>query len=293
MIWLFMELTKFRLSAAVTLSAVFAFVLAGGESAATLGLSTLAVLLLALGVSALNQYQEHDSDSRMARTKRRPIPSGRITPGAALALSGMLIAAASLLVYLELGYHGLLLFLFVPLWYNGLYTPLKRHSAFAVLPGGLLGMISPAIGWMAAGGSLAEPEFLALGLLFFVWQVPHFWLLMAKHHADYRVARFPTAVEAFGAVGFRRVLFVWWMLTVFCGIYAAAIFAMKNPALWLLLSLLAAAATLAGARLLQQELNAERAGTLFTWINIFLLATVTLLSADAVLAVKGVVVTVQ
>jgi len=283
MIRMLLELTKFRLSAAVTLSAVFAFVLAGGGSAAVLGLSTLAVLLLALGVSALNQYQEYKSDAKMARTKRRPIPSGRISPDDALALSGMLIAAASLLVYRELGYPGLLLFLFVPLWYNGLYTPLKRHSAFAVLPGGLLGMIPPAIGWMAAGKSLAEPEFLALGLLFFIWQVPHFWLLMARHHSDYRVAGFPTAVEAFGAVGFRRVLFVWWMLTVFCGIYAAVIFAMQNQALWLLLSSLAAAATFSGVRLLLNELTPERAGLLFTWINLFLLATVTLLSADVLL----------
>jgi len=283
MIRMFLELTKFRLSAAVTFSALFAFILAGGGSVTILGLSMLAVLLLALGVSALNQYQERESDARMARTKRRPIPSGRITPGAALALSGTLIVAASLLVYRELGNPGLLLFLFVPLWYNGLYTPLKRYSAFAVIPGGLLGMIPPAIGWMAAGESLADPGFLALGLLFFVWQVPHFWLLMAKHHADYRVAAFPTAVETFGADGFRRVLFVWWMMTVFCGIYAAGIFAMQNAALWLLLSLLAAAATLAGVRLLLQELTPERAGSLFKWINLFLLATVALLSTDVLL----------
>ena len=283
MIRLFMELTKFRLSAAVTLSAVFAFVLAGGGNASLLGLSTLAVLLLALGVSALNQYQEHESDGRMARTKRRPIPSGRITPAAALAISVTLIAAATLLVYRELGDTGLLLFLFVPLWYNGVYTPLKRHSAFAVVPGGLLGVIPPAIGWLAAGRSLAEPEFLALGLLFFVWQVPHFWLLAAKYHDDYRAAGFPTAVEYFGPVGFRRVVFVWWMLTIFCGFFAAGIFAVQNPAVWLLLSVLAAAATIAGTRMLFQRLTPDRAGALFRGINLFLLGTVTLLSVDVLL----------
>jgi protoheme IX farnesyltransferase len=287
MIRLFMELTKFRLSAAVTLSSVFAFVLAGGGDATVLGLSTLAVLLLALGVSALNQYQEHESDSRMARTKRRPIPSGRIAPAAALAVSGTLIAVATLLVYRELGNTGLLLFLFVPLWYNGVYTPLKRFSAFAVVPGGLLGMIPPAIGWLAAGQSLAEPEFLALGLLFFVWQVPHFWLLAAKHHDDYRAAGFPTAVESFGPVGFRRVLFVWWMMTVFCGIFAAVIFGVQHLAVWLLLSVLAAAATLSGAQMLFQRLTPDRAGALFRGINLFLLGTVTLLSVDALLNVKG------
>jgi protoheme IX farnesyltransferase len=280
MIRLFMEVTKFRLSAAVTLSAVFAYVLAGGGDAAVLLRSILAVLLLALGVSALNQYQERDTDGRMARTKRRPIPSGRIAPVTVLALAGMLIAAGTLLAYRELGPTGLLLFLFVPFWYNGVYTLLKKHSAFAVVPGGLLGVIPPAIGWLAAGRSLAEPEYLALGLLFFVWQVPHFWLLMARHHADYRAAGFPTALETFGAVGFRRVLFVWWMLTVFCALYAAGIFGVRAPAVLLLLSLLAAAATLAGIRILFRRLTPDRAGALFRGINLFLLGTVILLSAD-------------
>ena len=280
MIRLFMELTKFRLSAAVTLSAVFAFVLAKGGDWALLGLCTLAVLLLALGVSVLNQYQEWEHDSRMARTKRRPIPSGRIAPSEALALSGALIVAATLLVFLELGYPGLLLFLFVPLWYNGVYTHLKKLSAFAVVPGGLLGVIPPAIGWLAAGRSLSEPEFLALGLLFFVWQVPHFWLLMAKYDHDYRAAGFPTVVEMFGPVGFRRVLFVWWMLTIICGLYAVGIFGVRSSAVLLLLSALSIAATLAGIQMLFRRLTPERAGVLFHGINLFLLATVTLLGID-------------
>ena len=275
-----MELTKFRLSAAVTLSAVFAFVLAGGEDTALLGWSTLAVLLLALGVSALNQYQEYKSDSRMARTKRRPIPSGRITPGTALAISAILIVAASLLAYRELGYSGLLLFLFVPLWYNGFYTHLKRRSAFAVVPGGLLGVIPPAIGWLAAGRSLMEPEFLSLALLFFVWQVPHFWLLMAKHEQDYQAAGFPTATEAFGPLGFRRVLFVWWMLTIFCGLFAAAVFGVRSSAVLLLLLVLVTLATVAGIRILMESLTPSRAGALFHGINFFLLGTVVLLSID-------------
>jgi protoheme IX farnesyltransferase len=280
MIRLFRELTKFTLSAAVTLSAVFAFVLGEGHDFPALALSTLAVLLLALGVSALNQFQESEHDARMARTKRRPIPSGRITPGGALSLSVALITAAMVLIYRALDYTGLLLFLFVPLWYNGVYTILKRHTAFAVVPGGLLGVIPPAIGWLAAGRSLAEPEFLALGLLFFVWQVPHFWLLSAKYDVDYRAAGFPTAIEAFGPLGFRRVLFVWWMLTVFCSLFAAAVFGVHHSAVLALFFVLAAAAIIAGTRMLVRTLTPERAGTLFKGINLFLLTTVALLSFD-------------
>ena len=128
MIRLFLEVTKFRLSAAVTLSAVLTFILVRGENVMQMAGSVLAVLLLALGVSALNQYQERESDAKMARTKRRPIPSGRITPSNVLFLSMVLILVAMLLIHTELGDLGLILFLFVPLWYNGLYTYLKPVS---------------------------------------------------------------------------------------------------------------------------------------------------------------------
>ncbi|MBU0632112.1 UbiA family prenyltransferase [bacterium] len=280
MIRLFFELTKFPLSAAVTLSAVFTYVLAGGRDIAVLGSSTFAVLLLALGVSALNQYQEWESDSKMARTKKRPIPSGRIAPARVLVLSSIMIVGASLIIYVELGYLGLLLFLFVPLWYNGFYTYLKRYSAFAVVPGGLLGVIPPAVGWLAAGRSLSEPEFLALGLLFFIWQVPHFWLLMTKYDQDYRAAGFPTAMERFGSVGLRRVIFVWWMLTVFCGLFATGIFEVRLSVVLLLLAVLDIAAILVGSRMLFWHLSPYRAGLLFHGINLFLLGTVILLSVD-------------
>jgi len=282
MIRLFMELTKFKLSAAVTLSALFAYLLAGGSDLPALGGALLAVLLLALGVSALNQYQEWESDRKMLRTKRRPIPSGRIAPHTALAVAVALILAALLLVFRLLGYSGLLLFLFVPLWYNGVYTSLKKHSAFAVVPGGLLGIIPPAIGWLAAGRGLFEPEFLALGLLFFVWQVPHFWLLSAKYDSDYRTAGFPTAMEAFGPFGFRRVLFVWWMLTVLCGLFTAAVFGVHTPVALMLLFALAAAATYASVTILLRGLTPERASTLFKGINLFLLLTLTLLSFNGI-----------
>lgn len=278
MIRLLMELTKFRLSAAVTLSGVFGFVLGSGSSVGALLLSMLAVFLLALGVSALNQYQECDSDARMKRTKGRPIPSGRISPADALSLSGSLIAAAMFLVFAVLGYTGLLLFLFVPLWYNGVYTALKRRTAFAVVPGGLLGVVPPAIGWLAAGRGLMEPEFLALGLLFFIWQVPHFWLLSAKYHSDYRAAGFPTAVEAFGPVGFRRVLYVWWMLTIFSALFTVAIFSVQSFPVFLALSVLCGTMVFSGTQLLFQRLTPKRAGMHFKEINLFLLATVTLLS---------------
>lgn len=281
MIRLFLELTKFRLSAAVTLSALLTFVVAGGDDTALIAYSVLAVLLLALGVSALNQYQEHESDAKMARTKRRPIPSGRISSYKVLILSMILILSAMFLIYSKLGNPGLILFLFVPLWYNGFYTSLKRRSAFAVVPGGLLGVIPPAIGWLSAGRSLQEPEFLALALLFFVWQVPHFWLLMTKYDKDYRAAGFPTIIETFGEKGTRLVLFVWWILTICCALFVIAMFGVNNIVLSAILIILVTFAAFSAVRLVLEPLSSSKAGMLFRKINIFLFGIMVLLSVDA------------
>lgn len=282
MIRLFMQLTKFKLSVAVTVSTVFTFVLARGSDVSVLLSSITAVLLLALGVSALNQYQEWEIDIKMVRTKKRPIPSGRISATAALAISFFMIVTAMFLIYQTLHYTGLALFAFVVLWYNGVYTNLKRYSAFAVVPGGLLGVIPPAIGWLSAGRSLGEPEFLAVALLFFFWQVPHFWLLMAKYEKDYRAAGFPTAIEKFGSEGFHRVLFAWWMLTVLCGLFNIVIFDVQNYVVLSLLIILNLAVIFFGIKILFEQLTPNIAQNLFHKINFFLLGTVILLSIDSI-----------
>jgi protoheme IX farnesyltransferase len=94
-------------------------------------------------------------------------------------------------------------------WYNGFYTPLKRISAFAVVPGSLIGALPPAIGWTAAGGSVADPSVLALAFVFFIWQVPHFWLLVGLHAEGYEEAGYPTLVSLFGRPRLSRLTFTW------------------------------------------------------------------------------------
>ena len=92
---------------------------------------------------------------------------------------------------------------------SDLYTPLKRVSAFAVVPGSLIGALPPAIGWTAAGGSVADPSVLALAFVFFIWQVPHFWLLVGLHAEGYEEAGYPTLVSVFGRPRLSRLTFTW------------------------------------------------------------------------------------
>ena len=205
----FLELTKLRISGASTFTAAAGYVayLRGAD----MGLVTtlLGILLLAMGSSALNEVQEHRFDAMMPRTANRPIPRGDLSPTQAAVIATVMAVCGFLVLWLAHNLTSALLGALALGWYNGFYTPLKRISAFAVVPGSLIGALPPAIGWTAAGGSVAHPSILALAFVFFIWQVPHFWLLVGLHAEGYEEAGYPTLVSVFGRPRLSRLTFTW------------------------------------------------------------------------------------
>lgn len=205
----FLELTKLRISGASTFTAAAGYVafLRGAD----LGLVTtlLGILLLAMGSSALNEVQEHRFDALMPRTANRPIPRGDLSPAQAALIATVMAVCGFLVLWLAHNLTSALLGALALGWYNGFYTPLKRVSAFAVVPGSLIGALPPAIGWTAAGGNVADPSVLALAFVFFIWQVPHFWLLVGLHAEGYEEAGYPTLVSVFGRPRLSRLTFTW------------------------------------------------------------------------------------
>ena len=212
----FLELTKLRISGASTFTAAAGYV--AFRRGADLGLVTtlVGILLLAMGSSALNEVQEHKLDALMPRTANRPIPRGDLSPAQAAVIATVMAVAGFVLLLLAHNLTAALLGALALAWYNGFYTPLKRVSAFAVVPGSLIGALPPAIGWTAAGGSVADPTALALAFAFFIWQVPHFWLLVGLHAEGYEQAGYPTLVSLFGRPRLSRLTFTW-----ICGTAAA------------------------------------------------------------------------
>ena len=206
---IFLELTKLRISGASTFTAAAGYVAFLRGANAGLITTLIGILLLALGRSALNEVQEHRLDALMPRTANRPIPRGDLSPARAALIAIVLAVSGFLVLLLAHNLTSALLGALALAWYNGFYTPLKRVSAFAVVPGSLIGALPPAIGWTAAGGNVSDPTVLALAFVFFIWQVPHFWLLVGLHAEGYEEAGYPTLVGLFGRSRLSRLTFTW------------------------------------------------------------------------------------
>ncbi|HEU4364575.1 MAG TPA: protoheme IX farnesyltransferase [Candidatus Krumholzibacteria bacterium] len=206
-----LELAKVRIALLATASAVTGYFLAARGLGADVVPLVAGVFLLAGGAGALNQVQEVDIDALMKRTAGRPIPSGRMSRRAGLAVALALLAGG--LALLASNAAAAMLGACTVIWYNGIYTPLKRISAFAAIPGGVVGALPPAIGWVAGGGSVADPRIAAVAFFFFVWQVPHFWLLLLRIGDDYARAGLPTLTRLFSRRQLSRIIYVWMIAT--------------------------------------------------------------------------------
>jgi protoheme IX farnesyltransferase len=222
-------LCKARVSLLASLSAVTGFVLAAQGTAASLCTLFTGVFLLASGACALNQYQERGADARMARTAKRPIPSGKIRPGRALVLALLLILSGEGLLLLTGNPAVPILGAAAVCWYNVLYTGLKRVSAFAAVPGALVGAIPPAMGWAAGGGRMTDPSLAALVFFFFMWQVPHFWLHLLTYGREYAAAGLPSLTDVFRADQLERLTFQWLSATAVSALFLGLSGLLQSP----------------------------------------------------------------
>ncbi len=216
------ELNKVRITFAVMLTTLAGYVLANNKLDANIVLPLIGIFILACGAAALNHYQDQDKDALMERTKKRPLPSGKVTPGFVLALSVFEIALGTWLIYVGSNFLAAQLGLLALIWYNGIYTPLKRKTAFAVIPGSVIGALPPMVGWVAGGGMINDPRLMILAFFFFVWQVPHFWLLMLKYGEEYEKAGYPSITSTISRVQIKRATFMWTASTAVSALMVAA-----------------------------------------------------------------------
>jgi protoheme IX farnesyltransferase len=167
----------------------------------------LGTALLASGTSALNQWYEVDSDAKMRRTRRRPLPAGRIKRRNGLVFGLLLSVAGFADLWYGTNMLTAILGLFTLLSYLLLYTPLKQRSPACTTVGAIPGAMPPLIGYAAAGHGIGAGA-LALFLILFVWQFPHFDSIAWIYRDDYARGgiRMLPVIDSHGESTARRVL---------------------------------------------------------------------------------------
>jgi len=205
----YLQLIRPGVTVAVTFSALASAVICSGGVSISLFWPVAGIFLLAAGASALNQYQEWEYDEKMERTKTRPIPARILTIADGLRTANIFIISGFMVLILEgnLALFGLGVFNII--WYNGVYTILKRKTAFAVIPGALTGAIPILMGWIAAGGKATDPIAVFLAVFIFIWQMPHFWLIMLKYGDEYKKAGFPVLTDTFSPLMIKLTIMAW------------------------------------------------------------------------------------
>jgi protoheme IX farnesyltransferase len=186
------QLFKVRVTSLIVMTAWAGFYMAAARSGvSSLGWTLINALwgigLTSAGAAALNEVFERELDSRMRRTKNRPMPAGRmdLSTGVIAGLVAVLAGPISLALTTN-PLTGLLAFA-TAATYLGLYTPLKKISPISTFVGAFPGAMPPLLGWTAMRGKI-EPEAVFLFLIVFFWQFPHFQAIAWMYRDDYEAA---------------------------------------------------------------------------------------------------------
>jgi len=185
----YLQLIKLRLTLLVVFSAGmgYLFALSGSVNWGHLSLLLLSGFLITGSANGINQIIEKDIDKLMTRTADRPVAAGRLSSLEAGIITVILGVFGVAILSVFMNSITALLGLFSLLAYAFVYTPLKRHTSFAVLAGAFPGAMPPIIGYTALAGSI-DMACMVLFAIQFVWQFPHFWSIAWILHEDYKKA---------------------------------------------------------------------------------------------------------
>jgi protoheme IX farnesyltransferase len=277
---LILEISKVRITMAVSLTTIAGYMMASRNYQPGFVLPAIGIFLLACGSSVINHLQERHTDAIMERTRQRPLPSKKISVRFAVMVALAEAISGSLILFFTAGLVAFLLGLLAMAWYNLVYTNLKRITANAVIPGSLIGAIPPLVGWTASGAGLFQIQALVMAVFFFVWQVPHFYLLAIKHGKEYEQAGLPSLTSAYSLGRLKMHIFVWIVFTALSSVTLPlaglsdsifTAFIISIAAGWLLYSFIC---------LIRFQNSSFNPGKYFIKINYFFLLTVLMLILD-------------
>ncbi|MBM04204.1 MAG: protoheme IX farnesyltransferase [Chloroflexi bacterium] len=205
----YIKLTKPRIIPLLLITAIGGMLLGAKEIPNITTILTVLIggSLASGGASSINQYLEHDIDTKMSRTNDRPIATGTIKPINAL-IFGIVLNIISLFVFII--YTNLLsgfLAIGATIFYVVIYTIiLKRSTHQNIVIGGAAGAIPPIIGWTAVTGSIGIPALILFAIIF-IWTPPHFWALSLILKDDYAAAKIPMLPVVHGIEKTKKEIF--------------------------------------------------------------------------------------
>ncbi|HXY50313.1 MAG TPA: heme o synthase [Terriglobales bacterium] len=216
-------LTKPEVNLLVLMTTATGYCLACRGPLHTVGMinTLLGTLLVASGTATLNQWIERTWDAQMRRTANRPLPAGRISPGAAFRFGISMSIAGGLYLDIAVNRLAAVLALSTLLSYLLVYTPLKRKTPMCTLLGAIPGAMPALIGWSGASSVIDAPAWLLFSILF-LWQFPHFLAIALMYREDYTRAGYKMLPE-FDVDG----CFTRWEIASFTGLLVAATLLME------------------------------------------------------------------
>lgn len=284
-----LKLGKVTISVPVALTGFLGYFLQDPVPGSNAALTVAGIFFLSMGSAAINQIQERKTDALMKRTAGRPIPSGVISFPQAIIFAAISAIAGIILLLSTGSLTAAAMGLFTLVWYNLVYTPLKKFTAFAVFPGAFIGALPPLIGWTAAGGVPWDMEILAVSFLLFVGQMPHYWLLLLKIGAEFEEAGLPVINSILEPAQIRNLSFIW--------IAATGTIVLMLPATPIIQNRVIAAGLIVATLLfLYRMFRLSYRGNLIThWkkafitVNLFYLMIILILIADRMIRYKEII----
>ena len=259
----YLEMTKPRVQSLLLFTTVTTMYVAGDPSPGLVLLTCLGGALSAGGAGAINHALDRDVDALMKRTASRPVPAGRVSPGAAIAFGVLLGCASFALLALTVNALAAVLAMAGLLGYVLVYTVwLKRATPQNIVIGGAAGAVPPLVAWAAVSGGLSGTALYLFAIVFF-WTPAHFWALSLLMKEDYARAGVPMLPVVRGERETRRQILLYSVL-----LYAVSqlpFCAGAFGAIYLAASITLGAAFIAGAAVLYRRADRRSALRLYLY----------------------------
>lgn len=203
----FFSLIRIKVSLSIILSTTLGLVYGGNSVNYLYFLTIIAIFFLSSGCSVLNQIQEVNTDKRMERTKNRPLARNSLSMFKAFLVAYFFIIISLVILYF-INLYVFSLGVLTIIIYNFLYTPLKLKTPYSILIGAFIGSIPPLIGYLALNNNL-NYNIINICIIYYLWQIPHFWLITEQYKKDYKRINYPFLSEKLTKKIYHRIFIIW------------------------------------------------------------------------------------